>query len=50
MVNNLITRIRLASNKTLEKMINEIDDMGEISLFDKKLKQITGSIVEQLPE
>jgi len=36
----LITRIQLASDKTLDKMINEIDDMGDISLMDTKLKLI----------
>lgn len=34
----LVTRIQLASNKTLEKMISEVDDMGDISLMDTKLK------------
>lgn len=34
----LITRIQLASDKTLQKMINEVDDMGDISLMDTKLK------------
>jgi len=34
----LITRIQLASDKTLQKMINEVDDMGDISLIDTKLK------------
>lgn len=37
----LITRITLASDKTLQTMINEIDDMGNISLMDTKLKQLT---------
>jgi hypothetical protein len=37
----LETRIMLASDKTLEKMINEVDDMGEISLIDTKLKLIS---------
>jgi hypothetical protein len=31
-------RIMLASDKTLQKMINEIDDMGDISLIDTKIK------------
>lgn len=31
-------RIQLASDKTLQKMINEVDDMGELSLIDTKLK------------
>ena len=37
----LITRIQLASDKTLQLMINEIDDMGDISLLDTTLKEIT---------
>lgn len=36
----LVTRIQLASDKTLEKMISEIDDMGDISLMDTKLKHM----------
>lgn len=31
-------RIQLSSDKTLQKMINEVDDMGELSLIDTKLK------------
>lgn len=34
----LITRIQLASDKTLQTMIDEVDDMGDISLMDTKLK------------
>lgn len=34
----LITRIQLASDRTLDKMINEIDDMGDISLMDTKIR------------
>lgn len=37
----LIMRIQLASNKTLETMISEVDDMGNLSLMDTKLKQLT---------
>lgn len=37
----LITRIQLASDKVLQQMINEVDDMGNISLMDTKLKQLT---------
>ena len=37
----LVTRIKLASNSTLETMIKEVDDMGNISLMDTKLKQLT---------
>lgn len=36
----LITRIQLASDKTLDKMINEIDDMGDISLMDTKIRYL----------
>lgn len=38
----LVTRITLASDKTLQTMINEVDDMGNISLMDTKLKLLTG--------
>lgn len=34
----LITRIQLSSDKTLQKLISEVDDMGDISLIDTKLK------------
>jgi len=37
----LIMRIKLASNIVLEKLIMEVDDMGELSLMDTKLKQLT---------
>jgi len=37
----LITRIQLASDKTLQAMINEIDDMGNITLMDTTLKSLT---------
>ena len=37
----LIVRIKLASNSTLESMIREVDDMGNISLMDTKLKALT---------
>ena len=37
----LVTRVKLASNSTLETMIKEVDDMGNISLMDTKLKQLT---------
>lgn len=37
----LITRIQLASDKTLQTMINEVDDMGNISLMDSKLRLLT---------
>lgn len=36
----LTTRIQLASDKTLDKMISEIDDMGDVSLMDTKLKTL----------
>jgi hypothetical protein len=35
---SLETRIMLASDKTLQTMINEVDDMGDISLIDTKIK------------
>lgn len=31
-------RIQLASDKVLQKLINEVDDMGDISLIDTKIK------------
>ena len=34
----LVLRIQLASDKTLEKMISEVDDMGDLSLMDTKIK------------
>lgn len=37
----LTTRIQLASDKTLQTMINEVDDMGNLSLMDTKLKALT---------
>ncbi len=39
----LCTRIQLASNKTLERMIAEIDNMGDISLMDCTLKSLMSS-------
>lgn len=38
---SLITRIQLASDKVLQTMINEVDDMGNISLLDTKIKVLT---------
>lgn len=40
----LITRIQLASDKTLQRMINEVDDMGDISLLDSTLKLLNSSL------
>lgn len=37
----LITRIQLASDKVLQTMINEVDDMGNISLMDTKIKSLS---------
>lgn len=37
----LKTRIQLASDKILQTMINEVDDMGNISLMDEKLKLLS---------
>jgi hypothetical protein len=34
-------RINLASDKTLQAMINEVDDMGNISLLDTKIKHLS---------
>lgn len=31
-------RIQLASDKSLQKLINEVDDMGDISLIDTRIK------------
>ncbi len=31
-------RVQLASDKTLQNLINEVDDMGDLSLVDTKLK------------
>lgn len=42
-LNTLEMRIQLASDKTLQKMIGEVDDMGDISLIDTKIKQIGNS-------
>ncbi len=42
-LDGLVTRIQLASDKTLEMMINEVDDMGNISLLDIKIKEIAAS-------
>jgi hypothetical protein len=36
----LIVRITLASNATLESMIKEVDDMGDLKLMDTKLKAL----------
>lgn len=44
----LVTRIQLASDKTLEKMISEIDDMGDISLMDTKLKTMISNGTNKL--
>lgn len=46
-------RIQLASDKRLEKLINEVDDMGDLSLMDTKLKLLlpeTGQQDKQLKE
>jgi len=37
----LVLRIQLASDKTLQSMINEVDNMGNLSLMDAKLKALT---------
>lgn len=33
-------RVQLASDKTLQNLINEVDDMGNLSLMDTKLKML----------
>jgi hypothetical protein len=38
MVDTLEVRIMVASDSKLEKLINDIDDMGDISLIDTKIK------------
>lgn len=42
----LITRIHLASNKVLDALVAEIDDMGNLSLIDSSLKQIIAPAAE----
>lgn len=37
----LIMRVRLASNKVLDTLVADIDDMGDVRLIDTKLKAIT---------
>lgn len=37
----LIFRIQLASDKVLQQLISQVDDMGNLSLFDEKLKLLT---------
>lgn len=34
-------RVQLASDKTLQNLINEVDDMGSLSLIDTKLKLLS---------
>lgn len=34
-------RVQLASDKTLQNLINEVDDMGDLSLMDTKLKLLS---------
>lgn len=36
----LVLRIQIASPKKLEKLISEVDDFGDLSLFDTKLKML----------
>lgn len=38
---SLEVRITLASDKTLQQMINEVDDMGALSLIDTKIKALS---------
>ena len=37
-IETLIIRIQIASDKNLQKMVNDVDDMGDISLIDTKIK------------
>ena len=39
-IETLEMRIQLASDKTLQGMINDVDDMGNLSLMDTKLKAL----------
>lgn len=34
-------RVQLASDKVLQRLINEVDDMGELSLIDTKIKLLS---------
>ena len=34
-------RVQLASDKTLQNLVNEVDDMGSLSLIDTKLKLLS---------
>lgn len=46
----LTTRIQLASDKTLERLIAEVDDMGDISLVDNTLKSLIAPAERKLLE
>jgi hypothetical protein len=37
-LDSIEVRVQLASDKTLANMINEVDDMGDLSLIDTKIK------------
>lgn len=37
----LVMRVKLSSNHILEKLIMEVDDMGEVGLLDTKIKEIS---------
>lgn len=39
-LNSIEMRVQLASDKTLQKLINEVDDMGELSLVHTTLKSL----------
>ena len=39
---SLVTRIQLASDRTLQTMINEVDDLGDLSLYDDTLRKLMG--------
>jgi hypothetical protein len=39
-LNSIEMRVQLASDKVLQKLINEVDDMGELSLVNTTLKSL----------
>ena len=39
-LNTLEIRIQLASDKVLQKLLNEVDDLGDLSLVDVKIKAL----------
>lgn len=50
-INKYVERIMVdypQADKTLKKMISEVDDMGDISLMDTKLKNMIGNSEQKL--